>query len=917
MSSKQGKYVKHGYLIEEICQTYPELNQELEMRMLEFRAQYPTKYRDWYHYELIPALRKLQQRHWSHSTTPESFSRRPYSQEYSSRHDQSYSRIEQKRKAELHSRSHSRIVQGESPGDDSSGSCYKKFHLPHTISKIISNRCFLYGQGKQLSSGLYPVNIPQSQYVTNLEQLKELLPFEDKKCFYEYLQMFIDQSTHLSEKLLYQLVLLHLKLKAQTEPNDISELLLNEYKKMQGEQFLKYSSEETSGHVSRDSMSPHTNDDAMSREQFMSQPQDSFSTDSVALSREQFISQDLTRDDFMSNGPVMSRDQFIAQDQASGDSQLNSLSLQSQDEDKVLHRLRKLLLNGSKHKALRWAIENQEWVSALFIASSMDEATYMSVCSMYIQSIPKNDPLRTCLQVQFGLDLDYQYSDDWGVHLAAILNNAQDASLILRFANILGGVKDICGQHFCYISARIHPDSSTNRNVPYVLVGAENQLLADQIPIRSVMLTMAYDNTLPHLQYYKYYIALNYVKMGAYELSLCLLQNIATVFLNGNIHSPADHYALLSYVYDLSLLIYNRVNPQHIAWINSLAEVISAIQPDIEVNYASNISQEPSIPYQDIQTAPPVYDEPEPSNYSYMPQTELQQPAVAQTVNPVPLVQYNEPQPPSYQEEVSVPQDTGSSQMLPPVETVPSNSMPQVEQAQPLPAFYVPSYSGSMEPGSTPASSQIPQEENLEDLAGPNTGSVGTISIHSKFTFAEDKTDSPPQSATKPTPTENQTKETTVAKPAKTQETGKGSSGGGWLNFLKFGRPKNQMILPDDDKPSIVWDKEKKMWVDVNSDGKSGPSALPPPPKVSQMTTQPQPNATPAPTTNPAPAAMPAAPVSNPLVQNGPGPVNTMPAGPLPSNPLSQNGPAPMKSSAQNGYKKGKAKYVNVLASNG
>ncbi|XP_026688967.1 protein transport protein Sec16B-like, partial [Diaphorina citri] len=144
--------------------------------------------------------------------------------------------------------------------------------------------------------------------------------------------------------------------------------------------------------------------------------------------------------------------------------QLNSLSLQSQDEDKVLHRLRKLLLNGSKHKALRWAIENQEWVSALFIASSMDEATYMSVCSMYIQSIPKNDPLRTCLQVQFGLDLDYQYSDDWGVHLAAILNNAQDASLILRFANILGGVKDICGQHFCYISARIHPDSSTNRN---------------------------------------------------------------------------------------------------------------------------------------------------------------------------------------------------------------------------------------------------------------------------------------------------------------------------------------------------------------------------------------------------------------------------------------------------------------------
>ncbi|KAL1461292.1 hypothetical protein WDU94_013202 [Cyamophila willieti] len=878
MSSRHGKYEKHGYLIEEICQTYPELNQELEMRMLQFRAQFPTKYRDWYHYELLPALKKLQQRQqqWSHSTTPDlggDLYRRSHHNGY-----QNFSRVDHKRQESYSSRSESRIIQGESPGDIESDSCYKKFHLPHTISKVITNRCVLYGQGKLISAGLYPTNIIQSQYVTNLEQLKELIPFEDKKCFYEYLQMYIDQSTHLSEKLLYQLVLLNLKLKSQTEPNDISELLLNEYKKVQGDQFLKYNGQSSGS------------DDDMSRDQFMSQPQDSFSTDNLTLSREQFISQDLARDDFT---PGMSRDQFIAQDQqqAVGDSQSVS-----QDEDKVLHRLRKLLLNGSKHKALRWAIENQEWVSALFIASSMDRESYMSVCALYIESIPRSDPLRTCLQVQFGLDIDYQYSDDWGVHLAAILNNAQNVSLIARFADILGGVKDICGQHFCYIAGRIQPGPSSSGTSPYVLVGAENHLLSEQIPIQSVMLTMAYDNTLPHLQYYKYYVALNYVKMGAYELGLCLFQNIASVFLNESVSLDADNYKLITYLYDLALAIYSRVNNQHAVWINNLGDLINSTQHSSS-NQMNSIPQEASVPHEDVPAPYLGYEEQPPPSYFYPPtlpsvqRNEVQEPSPAHTANPVSMPSYNESKPYLEDQPISLVPDVGPTS-IPSVEESPPNMtlQPQREPAQ-TSMFYVPTY----------GTSEGTVQDGTEESQAPDTGTgcVGSISIKSGFTYHEDKTDSSLENVSKPA-TENKPKETSASKEVKPQAKESKSTGRkdvGWFPRL-FPRllptPKNQMILPDDDNPPIVWDVDKKMWVNVNNKDESGPSELPPPPTMSDLAASQQPV-----------CSEPPAPMSS----------STAP-GPLSMNPLLSNGPTPMKMGAQNGYRKNKAKYVNVLANN-
>ncbi|XP_055840570.1 uncharacterized protein LOC129908228 isoform X2 [Episyrphus balteatus] len=56
---------------------------------------------------------------------------------------------------------------------------------------------------------------------------------------------------------------------------------------------------------------------------------------------------------------------------------------------------------------------------------------------------------------------------------------------------------------------------------------------------------------------------------------------------------------------------------------------------------------------------------------------------------------------------------------------------------------------------------------------------------------------------------------------------------GGIWNKLSL-KPKNQMILPDDKNPAIVWDPEKKKW--VNTDGEEqNEESLKPPPKMSDL----------------------------------------------------------------------------------
>lgn len=80
---------------------------------------------------------------------------------------------------------------------------------------------------------------------------------------------------------------------------------------------------------------------------------------------------------------------------------------------------------------------------------------------------------------------------------------------------------------------------------------------------------------------------------------------------------------------------------------------------------------------------------------------------------------------------------------------------------------------------------------------------------------------------------------------------------GGILNKLTL-RPKNQMYLPDDKNPTIVWDESRKKWVDQNSNGDDGNDTLPPPPKAVPRAAPSLPSAAP-------PSGGMSMPTSNPL----------------------------------------------------
>ncbi|KYQ46720.1 hypothetical protein ALC60_14241 [Trachymyrmex zeteki] len=74
----------------------------------------------------------------------------------------------------------------------------------------------------------------------------------------------------------------------------------------------------------------------------------------------------------------------------------------------------------------------------------------------------------------------------------------------------------------------------------------------------------------------------------------------------------------------------------------------------------------------------------------------------------------------------------------------------------------------------------------------------------------------------------------------KTAEKKPSNSGGSWWLFRSLfnklaPKPKNQMILPDDSKLTIVWDPSTNKWINKDEDDDSSTATLAPPPKTADM----------------------------------------------------------------------------------
>lgn len=69
------------------------------------------------------------------------------------------------------------------------------------------------------------------------------------------------------------------------------------------------------------------------------------------------------------------------------------------------------------------------------------------------------------------------------------------------------------------------------------------------------------------------------------------------------------------------------------------------------------------------------------------------------------------------------------------------------------------------------------------------------------------------------------------------EDSGKQPSGGwfgGIFNKLSL-KPKNQMILPDDKNPTIIWDEDKKRWKNLDGEEDENDGTPPPPPKMADI----------------------------------------------------------------------------------
>ncbi|XP_059213835.1 protein transport protein Sec16A isoform X2 [Centropristis striata] len=202
-------------------------------------------------------------------------------------------------------------------------------------------------------------------------------------------------------------------------------------------------------------------------------------------------------------------------------------------------------------------------------------------------------------------------------------------------------------------------------------------------------------------------------------------------------------------------------------------------------------------------------------------------------------VQMNPPQMPQY-----MPPSPGH---MPHIEHV-SHAPPEMHPAQPISS-------------SPPRSSFTPQKDLYDHMAnmahGRRSRTTSQSSMHmasgrrsrttsesSTHSGGRERSNSSVKQASPPPPSIPEQPRKEEAKNAKKESMRRGGGGGGGSSrvggFIRWisGMSKNEVHLPDDNKPTIVWDEQKQRWVDLNEPEEESKPPPPPPsgfPKMPQM----------------------------------------------------------------------------------
>ncbi|XP_035213145.1 protein transport protein Sec16A-like [Stegodyphus dumicola] len=527
------------------------------------------------------------------------------------------------------------------------------------------------------------------------------------------------------------------------------------------------------------------------------------------------------------------------------------------DVDKVTRKFREFLLFGHKKDALEWAMKHGLWGHALFLASKMDLRTYANVMTRFANSLALNDPLQTLYQLMSGRQpsavtcvADKKWGD-WRPHLAMILSNPSthpdvDSRSITTLGDTLASRGCLPAAHFCYIMAQVEFGTFEQKNSKVVLLTADHTLSFDEFATNeAIHCTEIYEYAqslanpgymLTHLQLYKFLYAMRLVEHGFLEEALHYCEVIA-----GNLQVHPNLFSLdfISEVFKLATQL--KYHDPHFLrgqgefeeqddpeWLKNLSALVQ--------NYSNILQGENSNLYYEQQlessqnmnsgseTNPPA----ESSSYQSVSSTVMQneinnsynyyQPNSWNNMFQNSAVLSNNQQDNQsvnayYQPEMMKKFNTESS--IPSHEENETTDVPSSPVTQTPPFDY---YSGgtqqmmenkqsSYEAVNSYNSSSTPRERRDSAMSTASRYSSGSLSVSNKNRESQ--------------------------KPEPKKEKPSNQAGKTWLGGI-FSRllPKapNQMILPDDKNPTIVWDDVKNCWVnkDSNDDDECNTPVAPP-----------------------------------------------------------------------------------------
>ncbi|XP_041974268.1 protein transport protein Sec16A isoform X6 [Aricia agestis] len=530
------------------------------------------------------------------------------------------------------------------------------------------------------------------------------------------------------------------------------------------------------------------------------------------------------------------------------------------DERAAIDRLRELLLYGNRQEAIEWAMSCGLWGHALQLAA--DRRARAAVAARFVAALPPADPLHTLYHTLAARAppaatavLDEAWGD-WRPHAAVILANASarpdhDRRALLQLGDSLGARGLPYSAQFCYLAAGEQPA----RHPLAPLVAAEpaaprprlSLLLADPraptlarhatadalhaTEVYEYALSLSRDFVLQELVPYKLLQAVRLVDAGLSERALGYCERAARALAAApHAHSAALAGAVAALADRLQhldpALADDDADPdddgadssprRERRWLRDVHDLAAALRADSQAG------------------TPQHAPAPQPHDASQWADQTLQQTPPAAFPDPVEeapdyAAQYHMQQMQQQHE-----QHQQHHQQL---EEQQQQHQPQQHESQYADDWQRPDDSAQAyaDPYWAPDSTYQYSEPSAwaGDAAPPTITMPGASSARPARPALYDDYDDTPngeQAAERDTDSPKP-----AAKESKGDDKGKGGEGkgggwlGGFLNKLSLRAP-NQMILPDDKNPTIVWDETNKCWRDTAAPADAPPAAPPAPP---------------------------------------------------------------------------------------